>query len=357
MGDSPKKPSAWSQFLVPSFVATVLTLAVNGGVAYFGEVGKQREATQQFNASFTQILTQDILDKTHALATSGTLEDEQAASVALFAMDGLADSEAERRTVLLVGARLLNASPREDTGGPAARYLDIAIKQLEEQQQRGPNRAQAQDLLDMIRSPGFVDLIAAGYSRQYFNDVLDHDSLIRPTILGDQMITQEDKLDLLQAVTPADQSGWIHVATWSTDAALNTSRPLDYGAMRDALLDPAGGHVRKMVYGYADPTRAFAAWLHASAQPQFFRLEVARLLRDGAPQVYAVSENQLAGTLGRVIGALGPSTCVQVLEPARPVLVYFKQPYYATSDRTARGRFHVWVHVRAVSDDQCAHHA
>src|SRR5271166_5092138 len=100
MAESPKKPNrAWSQFLVPSFVATVLTLAVNGGVAYFGELNKQREANREANTSFTTILTQDILDKTHALAASGTLEDEQAASVALFAMGGLAETENERRTV------------------------------------------------------------------------------------------------------------------------------------------------------------------------------------------------------------------------------------------------------------------
>ena len=346
-----KPQSGWSQFLVPSFVATVLTLAVNGGIAYFSESARQREATRQFNATFTTILTQDILDKTHSLAASGTLQDEQAASVALYALNGLAETESEQRTVLLVAARLLNASPREDTGGPAARFLDVAIKNLEDERRRNTDARQAQDLLDLVHSPGFVDLITAGYALEYFNDILSRDSEIRPTVLGDQMITHESKLALLQAVTPVDKTGWVDVATWTTDLVFG-GRNFDYWTASKALMANPSAHHPTMAFGYSDPA-AQLAWISGADQPRYIRLQAPRLLRDAPPQIYVVSGTQLAGSLGRVIGAFSASTCVEMLDPARAVLVYVAQPAYVTRDRTQHGRIHLWAHVRAVPDDAC----
>jgi hypothetical protein len=184
---------------------------VSTGFNVWNAYDKSRQETQTEVQAFTKILTDTVLKDTQPFDKGGTSYDEQKATVALMALDGLATNEEERRTVLYIGARLLTASStRADTGGPGARFLDVAIGRI-----LGDPSGENKRLLAFVRSPGFVDLATAGYETRYYFDNMSITE-IQPTLDGDEPITNAAKGALLADIAPQNPMAWIHLASWRT---------------------------------------------------------------------------------------------------------------------------------------------
>jgi hypothetical protein len=346
-----KGASSWiTANLVTSGVIVAL---VTSGVSLYTSVSTAREKSLEseraFDEDFVKLLRESILEKTKALASSGRVEDEQQAAVSLLALEGLASTENERGTILLVGARLLNASStREDTGHPAARFLNVVFGEIEQQLAEGVDKQENQDLLNLMRSPSFVDLVSAGYADEYYKDeVTVANSPIQPTLLGDQPITHPAKAQLLYEIGPNSLDGWIDVGTWRTDIRVDLAR-----AVLPATLttDQIAHHMTTVLFDHVNPM-VNRSQLSRHSYPTGVRLLDARLLRDRAPSVFVYQEKKSIikiGDLGRVIGAVPAAACVDFVEQLVPVLVFINPRRLGES--TGRkddlvGLVHVWGHV------------
>lgn len=80
----------------------------------------------------------------------------------------------------------------------------------------------------------------------------------------------------------------------------------------------------------------------------------ARLLRDRPPVEYANPDGTFfRGSLGRVTGVVPPGGCVQLVEPAQPVLVFVGSDVAKLANVPKRkwvGLVHIWIHVRPSSN-------
>ena len=120
-----------SPYFAPSVVGGAIAFVVSTAFNFWNTLDKTTQERQAQAATFSKILTQSVLNDTKPFDKDSTIYDEKKATVSLLALDALAVSEEERRTVLYIGARLLTASStRADTGGPGARFLDVAIGRI-----------------------------------------------------------------------------------------------------------------------------------------------------------------------------------------------------------------------------------
>ncbi|BDE04982.1 hypothetical protein WPS_02580 [Vulcanimicrobium alpinum] len=378
-GSGPSWRTLLLQFIAPSAIATLISSALAIYNLRIAEIDKQRD----YETTFTKVLTDTVLPKSNVFKAQSTLEDEQEMSAYLFALDGLAQTETQHRTVLLLAARLLNANPnREDTGSPAARFLDVAIGDIQDELSRGRNADLNGRLNAMVTSPTFVDLVAAGYATQYYNDAQKQTSFARPTRLGDQDIAHEAKARLLDAVGVRTSEGWIHVASWVTtyrvkvgdqcqpfgeaQSALDRGQlpPLErslaeyvvplpdalwiasFGASAARSTSPPCGGTAAPARAAGDGTSPVPASSPARIPPALRPLRP-RLLRDEAPRTHVAADGTfMRGTLGRVVGDVLPTDCLQLIA-LRPVLVFVPDwQIDKKGDGRHAGLLHLWAHVR-----------
>jgi hypothetical protein len=315
--------------------------------------------------------------------------DEQKATSQLLALQSVADKTEQRRTVLLLAARLLNANTASDyTGGPAARLLNILLAE--------DLRSGDDGLRSLIRSQEFMDLVTAEYTKDYDNDNLSRDSQFWSTLNGDEPITHEAKLAVLVQLSAPTFEGWAHVATFSTSYRFPRARthamrsaapsiaiqvekpqaPIGAKAAHDFLASINEVNRNHSMQAAKDLLAQYAIAPVAARGgkapdlaplPLFRRTDLMadslpvklivlrpRLLRNRAPLEYVNPDGSFQkGSLGTVIGALAPGACVEVLEPLHPVLVFVTQPMssYVPGPKSDGwiGLIHVWAHVHASS--------
>lgn len=397
MNPAPIPPKPWwsaffSQYLAPTAIATIIA----SSISIYTTVNAQHDKRVEVGREFEKLVTGTPIMG----AFKGTDVAEEQAASQLLALQAVADSSSDRRTVLLIGARLLNANATsEATGGPAARLLSVLIDQ--------DLRGHDPDIRELIASQSFLDLVTAGYENDYYNDNLNRGSSIWPTLNGDEPITHEAKLALLKRLTPESYDGWLHVATFSSTYHFrNASAPIDPKATtkvpaRESAPDiehsqkPLGiktatdflealdevndrldvDRARDVLAQYAIPASGLAA-VHldpaASAPPvrktslPLFRASTLvatdggptelvmlkpRLLRNRPPVEFVNPDGTFhKGSLGTITGVVSAASCVKVVEPMRPVLVFVTGemskhvPGASTSQWT--GLIHMWAHVR-----------
>lgn len=333
--------------LVPVVVAIVSAIvSIYGAVITTQE--KNEESFRAFDAGFVKLLNDNVLRNTKVLTKKADFDDEQRAAFYLFALDGLASTVSEHRTVLLVANRLLNASTaRYDSGYPAARFLDVAIGEIDDELKAGQDVDKNKELLTLIHSPEFLDLAASGYAQQYYKDLTDPGHAdFQPTLLGDERILYPAKEELLWEIGQRPVNGWIHVASWRTHYAFNIpasgqpprwTKDVDAGRTSEYYPFPmydylSKGNLRDLLAGQVVGARLLGS----------------RLLRDRPPSVYVSNDGSIReGILGRITGDVPISACVDLLEPARPVLVFVEsQRLHRRKTAFAwEGVAHLWAHV------------
>lgn len=313
---------------------------------------------------------------------------EEKAAAELLALQSLAVTSEQRRSVLLVGGRLLNANTdTEATGQAAARLLTILI---DEDDKDGDRQAE-----DLTKSDSFLNLVTAGYSNDYYNDDYSLPNYVWPTLNGDQPVTHDAKLQLLLRLTPKNYDGWIHVQTLATSYVFDRQAPR--GAATPLPRSPSGletppptitqktaqnflGAISAVSIGrdLSHAENVLAEYVisppNASAKSQESKvgfvdakslladpptattllLLKARLLRDRPPVEYVNPDGTFfRGSLGRVTGVVAPGGCVQLVEPAHPVLVFVGSDVAKLANVPKRkwvGLVHIWIHVRPSSN-------
>lgn len=249
------------QYFVPTAIASIVATVLS----VYSAIGAAHEKQQEYNTKFEQLVdSKNIMaafggvyvpdprptDGTEALfkhhldqssATFTQTQREQQATATLLALQSVAESETQRRTVLLIGARLLNADTSSpQTGADAARLLTLLIDEADRGRQSfNPfdNHLNSR-LWDTIRSDAFLDLVTAGYENNYYNDPFTRADLrsFWPTLNGDEPISHDAKFAVLARLTPQAFDGWVNLATFEyvfakdmkpqgRPAALNASKP------------------------------------------------------------------------------------------------------------------------------------
>lgn len=348
------QPGWKTQYLAPSVIGGAIAFIVSTGFNVWNDIDKSRQETETEVQAFTRILTDTVLKDTQPFDKLGTKYDEQKATVALMALDGLATNEEERRTVLYIGARLLTASSdRADTGGPGARFLDVAIGRIV-----GDPSGENKRLLAFVRSPGFVDLATAGYETRYYNDNMKITE-IQPTLDGDEPITNAAKGALLAYVAPPNEIAWIYLASWRTSLHFGTtSTSSDWDSTNVEALTRNFEKAASTQIDYyvkvadaggvtVDPSTRLDDWLQFTNQTLV--LTRAELARAAAPIVANYIGSESTGTLGRIIGAVPALTCVDLVESPRPVIVFVESDRLRDPKKGWDGLIHLWGHVHVRS--------
>jgi len=221
----------WRQIVSQYFVPTALATVIASALSIYTAVTTAHEKQQEYNTKFEQLVT----DKTIFDALGGYYLSEPGASVyeikkdkashdqsvleqhattTLLSLQSVAESEKQRRTVLLIGARLLNAdATHEATGADAARLLEVLIDEADMGRSSwNPSEASLNSRLwRTIESDSFKDLVTAGYANDYYNDYGSDDTRPDwPTLNGDAPIRHDAKFQVLWRLTPSQYEGWIH---------------------------------------------------------------------------------------------------------------------------------------------------
>jgi len=361
--------SALTQYLAPAAFSTVVASLI----AIFTAITTVQDRSRQFNQTFEKLATDPSITNAFQGEQSGVLEEKAAAT--LLALQAVAESEQQKRTVLIIGARLLDANSKTDaTGGAAARVLDVLIASLD------PNRDAR--LIALTRSSQFIDLVTAGYANDYYNDFGPRPYLW-PTLNGDQPITSDAKEALLEQITPKPYEGWIDVATFPTTYHLSRTAGApapNAETMFEDMVDVNVHHDLERVspsptseYAVdergmtapatpapgssplaAGPTSAVANMaIDLTNTPASIVTVKARLLRDRAPVEYVSADGTFRrGSLGRIIGDVPVSAALKICEPLRPVLVFVDSSELASAGAKPvsgppswQGLVHVWAHV------------
>jgi hypothetical protein len=385
-GDSPQP--WWRQLVSQYFVPTAVASIIASALSVYTAINAQHQQARQFNAEFEKLITGAAI----VGAFKGGEAGEQQAAENLLALQAMAETSAQKASVLLTGARLLNANTdSESTGAPAARLLTILIDQDE--------RSGDKSLMGLTRSQPFLDLVTAGYSNDYYNDNPKLDWYLWPTLNGDQPITHDAKLLLLSQLTPERFEGWIYVATFSTaydfsntlpgsaapspapvtagagveqaPAQLSTGTALSFlDALEQVSLRRDLGRARNSLSQYAiEVPKAHAAatpaagaeqtpvlfgpktLMEAADLPASLLMLKPRLLRSRPPVEFVNPDGTFhKGSLGRIIGAVRAGTCVSVVEPLQPTLVFVTSPLSDHIPGAKRhdwiGLVHMWAHVQ-----------
>ncbi|MFY9781044.1 MAG: hypothetical protein WAJ85_11110 [Candidatus Baltobacteraceae bacterium] len=414
MSEPVPPPSGWGQFrqfLSQYFVPTAIASIVATLLSVFTAVNAAKEQQRDYNTKFESLVNAPQilsafggvyvanptasayeLDRTKASYTQ-TVREQQAAAT-LLALQSVAESETQRRTVLLIGARLLNAdSTSVATGAEAARLLTILIDEADRGRQSwNPfERSLNSRLWQTIDSTSFMDLVTAGYANDYYNDQLGNSDL-RPywtTLNGDVPVSHDAKFQLLRKLTAPQYEGWVHLATFnyslpshnvpqakpdSAKPAQSAGSPLDLVAdVSSVMLRHDLSSVGSVTAQYAIPDfrqtppagPLFAApeLIDRSKFPATWLMLKPRLLRVRPPVEYINPDGSFKkGSLGRIVGVVPPGSCITVVEPLVPVLVFL--PSYIVANKPApaganapvefAGLVHMWAHVRATkSDEDC----
>lgn len=361
--------TALTQYLAPAAFSTVVASLI----AIFTAITTVQDRSRQFNQTFEKLVTDPSITNAFQGEQSGVLEEKAAAT--LLALQAVAESEQQKRTVLIIGARLLDANSKTDaTGGAAARLLDVLVASLD------PNRDGR--LIALTRSQQFIDLVTAGYANDYYNDFGPR-SYLWPTLNGDQPITSDAKEELLEQITPSPYEGWVNVATFPTTYHLLRTASAPAPGAETMFADMVDVNVHHVLARVASsPTEAYAVDARAMTQPATpapgasptalgpppvvpnMALDLAdtpptivtvksRLLRDRPPVEYVSPDGTFRrGSLGRIIGAVPVDARLTVCEPFRPVLVFVDSSELASAGTKRanaspswQGLVHVWAHV------------
>ncbi len=347
---------------VASLVATVLSVFTALNAAH----DKQRE----YNAKFEDL----VIAPEIRTAFGGTYAKEQQATAILMSLQSLAESEIQRRTVLLIGARLLNADPKDpDTGGPAARLLTILIDQADvgRDSWNPSERRLNEHLWDTINSQSFKDLVTAGYSNDYFTD----DRIHKPTADGDEQVNHDAKFQVLWKLTPADYDGWVHLATYRytfPHTAQTFVSEMTEVTLRQKMMKYVG-EITAQYYAITDTRKKpshdplFVAPQRVGGDyPRTLVMIKHRLLRSRPPVQYINPDTEVRkGSLGKIIGVVPAGSCIVEREPMQAVLVFppFGAPPKVNANASTKakatqktspkvktkapltGFVHLWAHV------------
>jgi hypothetical protein len=403
----------WRQIVSQYFVPTALATVIASALSIYTALATAHEKQQEYNARFEQLVTDKAifnafggyylpepgasayeLRKDKASHDQSVLE--QHATTTLLSLQSVAESETQRRTVLLIGARLLNADPtHEATGADAARLLEVLIDEADMGRNSwNPSEAGLNSRLwRTIESPSFTDLVTAGYGNDYYNDYGSEETRATwPTLNGDAAISHDAKLQVLWRLTAPQYEGWIHVATYkyefppgfapkpkpSTSPSINPPVTPDTAKhfieyMIDVNLRRHVDHVGQVVAQYAIPDPRVTPVINPLFTPpelvdlkQFppytsptWIMLRSRLLRDRPPVEFISPDGRFfKGSLGRIVGAVPAGSCISVVEPLLPVLVFL--PAHVVADQKPKksdplvGLVHFWAHVKATKDhDNC----
>jgi hypothetical protein len=349
----------------------------------FTALGAAHDKQREYNTKFEGLVTaKEILDafggtnvdpdsKTYKLdhrkANFTQSVNEQKATATLISLQSVAESEIQRRTVLLIGARLLNADPNyPETGGPAARLLTILIDQADvgRDSWNPSERHLNEHLWDTINSQSYKDLVTAGYSNDYYND---DDPNHMPTRDGDEPVAHDAKFQVLWKLTPADYDGWVHVAKYGCKFPLGKApRPADC-ARRGAQPHTA----QTAQYAIDPPTKPPPDPLFDTPQlvgplyPRTLVMVKHRLLRSRPPVQFISPDGEVRkGSLGKIIGVVPAGSCIRVREPMKAVVVFLSSdvatpkvkatvppkvkanaPPKVKANAALTGLVHIWAHV------------
>lgn len=380
---TPKPP--WLNFLGQYVAPTVIASFIASWVSVYSAINAHNKELRDYGTEFEKSVTADSIMS----AFKGYDVAEEKAAAELLALQSLAVTSEQRRTVLLLGGRLLNANTNtEATGQAAARLLTILIDEDEKDGDR--------QVKTLIESDPFLNLVTAGYSNDYYNDDYTLPNYVWTTLNGDQPVTHDAKLELLRRLTPTNYDGWIHVQTLSTSylfdrqdvhaAATPLPRPgqpeqekappkITQKTAQNFLeaisavsigrdLSRAGSTLAEYAIfprnassksedskaGYVDAT----ALLTDPPSVTTLLLLKARLLRDRPPVEYVNPDGTFfRGSLGRITGVVPPGGCVRVVEPAQPVLAFVGSDVANLVNVPKRkwvGLIHIWIHVRPSND-------
>ena len=396
----------FTQYAAPTVIASLIAT----GVSVYTAIGTAQQNQRDYNTKFEQLLVApeigsafggsyvDMSPKTakHDLAKELQLQGirEQRATAALLSLQSVADSETQRRTVLLIGARLLNADPGYTaTGGPAARLLTVLIDEADiGRHSFNPwEREKNAGLWETINTQSFRDLVTAGYSSDYYNDDFSDTTLLpySPTLNGDAPITTDPKFQILRKLTPDRYDGWVHLATFGyhfpRDVTPRSAAGSPAGAQPLLSRQVASDFLNEMMdvserrnaanvgpilaqYAIADTRQNIPASLQFSAvelvsakmQPMALVMLRHRLLRSRPPVEYINPDGKFRkGSLGKILGAVPAGACVTVEEPFLPVLVFVPSwvvapkpsppAHPASGPEPLSGLVHMWAHVRGSS--------
>lgn len=371
---SPK--SFWSNLFRQYVAPTVVASLIGSAVSIYSAINVHNKEMRDYGTEFERSLTTDKIMN----AFKGSDVSEEKAAAELLALQSLAVTSEQKQSVLLVGAKLLNANTdTEATGQAAARLLTILI---DEDDKTGDGQ-----LVALTKSESFLGLVTAGYSSDYYNDSYNSPTYIWTTLNGDQPVTHDAKLELLLRLTPEKYDGWIHVETLATDylfdrqkthavtakttaPAITQETAQDFlGAIKEVSLDKdmALRRARNILSEYvilppnalsSQPSKAgyvdAKELLNGPPSVKTLLLLKARLLRDRPPVEYVNPDGTFfRGSLGHIIGVVPPGACVELTEPAQPILAFVESEVVNIPNAQKKkwiGLIHLWMHVRPSED-------
>lgn len=271
---------------------------------------------------------QDLL----AMKAGYNRSDEQFADMSLTALYNLSETVDDRRTLLTIAARLLNASACSAVGGPTARFLAVIVANL-----KNEDSPEDKQLLRFMRTRAYLDLAASDITTAYYQDdnlnipdgCIGHKGRVQSppstddssrnlplmptpspgdhhnyaTLWGDQAMWQTSKVELFQELRPEGYRGWIHIAT----------QELPDECTSKAGVYPHGFHEKciPIELCFASP----ASWCTGNKTKRSIRITHGQYLRDAAPIQLSNSRNippfDKMVRLGHVIGIVDSGECVQ----------------------------------------------
>ncbi len=400
VGDSTtgvKSQPWWSQAVVQFLLPASISTLVAAGVSIYTQYNASRENAQTYNASFEKLLADSVVAN-KAFYTGDT----QQAAATLLALQDLAETEQQKETVLLIGARLVHVNPDPSAAAAPARALAVMLDSADHDA----------ILHTFIHSRSYFDLVTSAYADEYFEDAEQKRKQLMATLNGDQPVGTEPEEALLEKLGPAqDRAGWVNLATFSTTyhhaitptqpnvhrsrvtGAAQTVAPKTAVAFVSEMAEVASGnlgHACNVRAQYAvEMPEASPSPLPASAaadpkcapppvgamppligatswtarRPAGLLVLGARLLRDRPPVVFVNPDGTfMQGSLGRLVGVVPAGTCVDVIaDDVRPVLVFVEsqylrgkpQPHVTPEPDHWAGLIHLWAHV-APSKSGCA---
>ena len=404
MADAPAPPPpqvpSWRQFLGQYLAPTVISTLVATVLSVYTAVNAAHEKQRDYNTKFELLVTDRAIkdafdgafvanpkrssyDRDQAKARFDQAVREQKAAATLLALQSVAESEAQRRTVLLIGARLLNAGPGDPgTGGPAARLLTVLIDEADAGRQslQWGERSKNERLWKTVTSQSFKDLVTAGYSNDYYNDDWNL-AWSSPTLNGDTPIGSDAKFQVLWKLTPEVYEGWVHLASFDykfpPHAVPSIAPATPAGAAQPAVTpQTARGFVSDVtavtikrdfsrlgpiVAQYAiydprhkpphDPLFDKRRLNDPKRYPDTWIMLKHRLLRGRPPVQYINPDgNFRKGSLGNIIGVVPAGSCIVVSEPLEAALVFLEWRHLSRKEpkkppEQLTGLVHMWAHV------------
>jgi hypothetical protein len=417
-GDSVPPPPAgtrwWRQFLSQYFVPTAIASLVATVLSVYTALSAAHQKQQEYNTKFESLVdspeimtafggvyvpepTASPYSLARLKASYTQSVREQQATATLLALQAVAESETQRRTVLLIGARLLNADPTNvGTGAAAARLLTVLIDEADRGRQSwNPfERSLNSRLWETVSSPSFVNLVTAGYDNDYYNDLVSNHDLRSywTTLNGEAPVSHDAKFQVLWKLTAQQYEGWVHLATFGYNLPRGPAPGAKPGAAHGSAQPSVTPETSKELIRYAtdvtlrrklanvgsvgaqyaipdpretplhDPLFVAPRLVDPAQFPAKWIMLRHRLLRIRPPVEYINPDGTFRkGSLGRIIGVVPAGSCITVVEPLLPVLVFL--PTYVVADKPApkagsdapvefAGLVHMWAHVRATKDDE-----